>query len=483
VRAPLDLPLLVPGLRLDRDAPAERARALRRAEAPWVAGFCLFGGHADEVADLCAALRAAAGRPLFVASDMERGAGQQVDGLARLPDLGLVGAAGTEADAFAHGERTARDARGVGVDVLFAPVLDTRSEPRNPIVGMRSFGHDPARVARLGVAWARGALAGGALPVAKHFPGHGATSADSHDERPVVLDDAARLRARDLAPFLAYADAIDPPAFMTAHVAYPSLDPSGEIATFSSALIGEARRAAPRLVVFSDALLMQGALGAGGEPEAARRALAAGCDALLYPDSPETVAERLLADAPDALREAAARAAQRLLAFAVRAAEARPTEAHPTEAGASASFAAALAARAVAAAGGLWREEHALLVLDDDGMEGRGLVLLDRARRAGVDARLERPPQVHAAAGAEAPRASRTVVVFASPRAWKGCAGASAPLCARLDGLRAAAAGRGERLRVVLCASDGEADARLEGTGPDLEAAIADRLFAGDARE
>src|SRR5262249_20008255 len=161
-----------PGVRLDGDAKAESEKAVARAKLPWVAGFCLFGGEAEEVRGLTARIRNAAGREIFVASDMERGAGQQVAGLRTLPDAAPVGLAGAPSEAEAFGSITARDARSVGVDVLFAPVLDVRSEPSNPIVGNRSLGWDPDRVAAMGAAFCRGAIDGGALPVAKHFPGH-----------------------------------------------------------------------------------------------------------------------------------------------------------------------------------------------------------------------------------------------------------------------------------------------------------------------
>ncbi|MFV1959412.1 MAG: glycoside hydrolase family 3 N-terminal domain-containing protein, partial [Planctomycetota bacterium] len=195
----LDLPLLVPAVRLDgEDVDAQVASALDRARAPWTGGFLLFGGEAEQVRTLTGRLRDAAGRDLLIASDMERGAGQQVRGLRRLPAAGVLGLAATPGEVEGFGEITARDARSVGVNVLFAPVLDVLSEPANPIVGTRAFGWDPDRVALLGRAWMRGAIRGGALPVAKHYPGHGATTRDSHVDVPEVGDGAQRLLARDL---------------------------------------------------------------------------------------------------------------------------------------------------------------------------------------------------------------------------------------------------------------------------------------------
>src|SRR5439155_3107751 len=162
-------------------------------------------------------------------------------------------------------------------------------------------------------------------PTAKHWPGHGATSADSHDDLPVVSADAATLHSRDVVPF-ARAIAAGCPAVMTAHVAYPALDRTGAIATFSRPIL-DALRALPRLsgsadlVVFTDALLMTGAAVAGGEVEAARRSLLAGCDALLIPTDPERLAAEVLDAAPQPLLAAADHATRRLRDFASGVAE------------------------------------------------------------------------------------------------------------------------------------------------------------------
>ncbi|MHC5010574.1 MAG: glycoside hydrolase family 3 N-terminal domain-containing protein, partial [Planctomycetota bacterium] len=300
-------PLLVPAIRLDHeDAEDQAARALRQAAAPWLAGFCLFGGEAAQVRGLTTRLRETAHRPIFIASDMERGAGQQVEGLAVLPEAGVWGRAATPEEVFAYGEQTARDAVSVGVDVIFAPVLDVRSECDNPIVGNRSFGWDPFRVTHLGAAFARGVLRGGALPVAKHYPGHGPTTTDSHDAVPVVRTSRRRLVSRDLAPFHALVAADVCPAVMTAHVAYPALDPSGVVATFSRPILDALRSAAgdeANVAIVTDALGMEGACAGIGETEAARRALLAGCDLLLYPRDADAVAAAL--EAPTEVTDAA----------------------------------------------------------------------------------------------------------------------------------------------------------------------------------
>lgn len=473
----LSQPLIMPGVRLDKDAARESARALSLARAPYVAGFCLFGGEAAQVAALCGRLRQQAGRELLLASDMERGAGQQVQGLTRLCDLGILGYGGAPVEARAMGRLTAAEARSVGINVLFAPVLDVRSRAANPIVGMRALGHDPAQVAALGIAFARGAWAGGCLPVAKHFPGHGATVSDSHDDRPVVQEPADIVRERDLSPFLAYARSLRPAAFMTAHVAYPTLDASGVIATFSPALVAELRSAAraPALV-FTDALLMQGALDVGSEAEAAARSIRAGADVLLYPSDPEDLAASWLAGHSAAeqrhLQSLARAAAKRVDRTVQRLARKAPT----LPRAADLRHVERAARRAVERVGGLWREKSALLFLDEDLLEGRGETLLRRAKDANLAYVQVLPPEPK---GVELPRAAATatLVVCASPRAWKGAAGASPSTQERIQALRASAAVQGTRLRVLLLASMGEAEAVLYGTGPQVEAAVATRLF------
>ena len=478
----LPIPLVVPAIRLDKcaspkEAAAEEAKALARAKAPWVAGFCLFGGEAEQVRRLTGRLRDAAGRALFVASDMERGAGQQVRGLAVLPDAAVWGLGGTVADAEAFGEITARDARSVGVDLLFAPVADVRSEPHNPIVGNRAFSWDPARVATLAAAYCRGAARGGAYPTAKHYPGHGGTTADSHDAVPVVAEPEARLRARDLAPFLHVVRA-GCPAVMTAHVAYPALDRSGAVATFSRRIVSSLRDAldpSADVAVFTDALLMAGALGAGSEVAAARLALLAGCDALLYPSDPEGLAEHLWDEVPSGLRDAVETAASRCAVLAGLCERAAPgAVAH--EAPGLRGVPARVAARALEIAGGaaLPREKGWVAVLDDDGVPERGLVLAERGRRAGVPVTVLRSKDGPSAEGSPV-REGWTVVVMSSVRAWKGAANLSPAGRAVLDGLVGDAR---SRARVVWCSPmPRPGDLHVPGTGPDVEAALADRLF------
>jgi len=157
------------------------------------------------------ALQELADIPLLVAADFENGGpGMRISGSYALPSMlpqgggtafpptMAFGAIGDERFAYEYGRITAREARATGVHMLFAPVLDVNSNPDNPVIATRSFGADPDAVARLGVAFIRGARAGGAFTTGKHFPGHGDTSVDSHLGIPVIDADRRRLDAVEL---------------------------------------------------------------------------------------------------------------------------------------------------------------------------------------------------------------------------------------------------------------------------------------------
>ncbi|MGB7211204.1 MAG: glycoside hydrolase family 3 N-terminal domain-containing protein [Gemmatimonadales bacterium] len=247
-------------------------------------GFIIFGGPADDVRTLAAELRERAGRDLLLAADLERGAGQQFAGLTEFPPPAALASLDDPAAITLAAETTAKEARSVGIQWVLGPVADLDTEPRNPIVQTRSFGADPERVAADVERWVEGCTRGGGLTCAKHWPGHGRTTADSHDGVPVV--DASEIELqRDLAPFRTAIKA-GVSAVMTSHVAYSALDPSGTPATFSAPILSKLRRGLGFTgPIVTDALMMGGAASSGhGDP--AVRALAAGCDILLYPADP-----------------------------------------------------------------------------------------------------------------------------------------------------------------------------------------------------
>jgi beta-glucosidase-like glycosyl hydrolase len=173
-------------------------------------------------------------------------------------------------------------------------VADLDLEPRNPIVGSRAWGADPAEAAPLVAAWVRGCREGGALSCVKHFPGHGRTLGDSHLALPRVTADREMLVATDLVPFAAAVGAgVD--SVMIGHVAYPALDPVERPATLSPPILGELLRSRLgfRGISVTDAIDMVGFAKAGEAGERAVDAVAAGCDVLLGPANPQGVADAL----------------------------------------------------------------------------------------------------------------------------------------------------------------------------------------------
>jgi beta-N-acetylhexosaminidase len=202
----------------------------------------------------------------------------------------------------------------VGVHLDLAPVADVIVDPANPIVGVRSFGSDPALVSRHVAAFVEGLQSVGVAACAKHFPGHGESVADSHRELPSVETDRETLWARALPPFAAAVEA-GVRAVMTAHVRYAALD--DEPATLSPKVLGLLRSELGfGGLVLTDALEMRAISGTVGLEEGAVRALVAGADALclgadVAPEQVEAVRSAVVRGVPEErLREAAARVAE-----------------------------------------------------------------------------------------------------------------------------------------------------------------------------
>jgi beta-glucosidase len=287
--------LILPALRANAEGGfGHEAARIADALDLGVGGFIVFGGTVESVRRLTADLLRRAGRPLLIASDLERGAGQQVAGLTQFPPpLALASLEDASVVRWA-GAVTAQEARAVGINWVFAPVGDLDVLPDNPIVQTRAFGGDPNRVASLVRTWIEGCQDAGALACAKHFPGHGRTTVDSHIALPVVADSAGELRETDLLPF-AIAVESGVASVMTAHVAYPALDASGLPATISRPIMAELRE---RLgfdgLVVTDALIMDAALVGRRESDAAVEAIQAGVDLLLYPNDARRVRDALV---------------------------------------------------------------------------------------------------------------------------------------------------------------------------------------------
>jgi beta-N-acetylhexosaminidase len=237
----------------------------------------------SQLTTLVSGLEAALGRRLLVATDHEGGRVIMMGGgVTVFPDNLAVGAAGEEAFAYRQGLIEARELRRLGMDLNLGPVLDVLTERYSPNIGIRSYGKDPAIVARYGIARIRGMAQGGLAACPKHFPGKGHSPLDAHLALPRIESTWDEMHAIHLVPFHE-AIAAGVPCVMTSHPVYPNLDPSGVPATFSRLIVSDylKREIGFRGVVVSDDLEMGAVVESCPVGDAAVRAAAAGHDLLL----------------------------------------------------------------------------------------------------------------------------------------------------------------------------------------------------------
>lgn len=237
--------------------------------------------------------------PLLVAADFERGASMRVNGTAPWP-YNMAFTAAKDLDAVRYqGAETAREARAMGVNWLFAPVADVNNNPDNPIINIRSYGENPTEVSTFVQAYIQGAHSDNrnlVLVTTKHFPGHGDTAQDSHLGLARLEADRKRIETVELEPFRAsVAAGVD--AIMTAHMAVPALEPENVPATVSSKILTGVLRQQLNFqgIIVTDAMDMQGLASLFDTGESSVRALEAGSDVLLMPRKAEDAINGVLA--------------------------------------------------------------------------------------------------------------------------------------------------------------------------------------------
>lgn len=216
--------------------------------------------------------------PLFASIDAEWGLGMRLEDAPVFPRNGRLSRRADEQLLYDYGREVARECRRVGIDIVLGPVMDVAGNP-DCVIGNRSFGNDPARVADLGVAYALGVESGGVISVAKHFPGHGSLMGDSHLEMQVIRRSFHELDSIDLYPFKSYIDA-GLSGIMVGHLAVPAIDPKLRPAAVSVVVINDLLRKELGFkgLVLTDALNMGGACGYD-----ASAALTAGADIIISP--------------------------------------------------------------------------------------------------------------------------------------------------------------------------------------------------------
>jgi beta-N-acetylhexosaminidase len=261
-----------------------------------IGSLIIFQGDVYETAYLNNSLQEKAEIPLLIASDLERGLGNQIDGATLFPPVMSLGAADSEELVYRMGKITALEARAIGIHMTYAPVVDVNINPDNPIINVRSFGEDPVQVGRLAVPFIKGCQENGLIATAKHFPGHGDTAEDSHTKLPTVNADRERLDRVEIYPFkIAVKSGVQ--AIMAAHLSLPALDPTPNVpSSLSKPILMDLLRGE----LGFKGLIVTDAMGMGGvttlyEPEeAALMAIKAGVDMVLLPPKPKEVIDALV---------------------------------------------------------------------------------------------------------------------------------------------------------------------------------------------
>ena len=221
--------------------------------------------------------------PLIIALDAEWGLTMRLEDAPPFPRNLLLGGVSDEMLLYEYGREVARECRLMGVSVNFAPVLDV-IDREGTVVGSRSFGYNPDVVARNGIAFAKGLEDGGVLSTAKHFPGHGSTTADSHKELPLIDKSMLEMEIYDLVPFKRYV-ASGLGGMLTAHIDVSFFDDGTMPCSLSKHCVNDLLKQDMEFegLIFTDALNMEGAKSVAGDP--CVNAILAGNDILLMPGS------------------------------------------------------------------------------------------------------------------------------------------------------------------------------------------------------
>jgi len=230
--------------------------------------------------------------PLVVSIDGENGLAMRFPDVVEFPRAMTLGAINDENLIFKLGLEIAKQCKLIGIHVNMAPVADVNSNPKNPVIGIRSYGEKPQNVAYKSTSYMHGLQKGGIMAVAKHFPGHGDTDTDSHKTLPIINHDRERLDTVEFVPFKSLIDA-GIWGIMSAHLHVPALeDTKNAPASFSSAVLKNILRNDLNFngLVISDAVNMKGAKTVGKPGEIDALALIAGNDIVLFTENlPEAI--------------------------------------------------------------------------------------------------------------------------------------------------------------------------------------------------
>jgi len=227
--------------------------------------------------------------PLLVATDQEGGWIRHIKGAtSETPGNMAIGASGYPRDAYLSGYYIGKELAILGINMNFAPAVDLFTNRDSTLIGTRAFGNDPVKIGILGAAFVKGQLAAGIIPTAKHFPGHGDTSQDSHGVLPIIDITYDTLWNRELVPYRMLA-AEGLPAVMSGHLAFPLTDAGSTSASLSSWFLRDVLRGRIGFngLIITDDLMMGGAINPMGSlPRAAKQAIIAGNDIVMFSITP-----------------------------------------------------------------------------------------------------------------------------------------------------------------------------------------------------
>jgi len=262
-------------------------------------GVILFGtnlGNAEEIRNFTDSLQDEAKKnkilPLFISTDQEGGRVVRVKkGVTDFPGAMAIGQTNNEQYGFDVGFITSYQLNKLGINVLLAPSLDINNNPENPVINTRSFGSDLNTVVKIATAYERGAREGGALPVIKHFPGHGDTNIDSHLGLPIIEKDMEQITNFELVPFKKSIED-GARAVMSAHIVYPKIDPKFP-ATLSKEILTGILREKLKFegIIFTDAMEMDAISKNYKKEKRGILALLAGADIVLLTSWGKTTTE------------------------------------------------------------------------------------------------------------------------------------------------------------------------------------------------
>ena len=260
-----------------------------------IGGIVLFQGTPDKQANFINYFQSIAKTPLMVCIDAEWGLGMRFDSVTPLNHQMMLGATNDSALIYQYAKLVGQQCKRMGIQVNFAPVVDINNNPNNPVINDRSFGENKYKVAKYGIAYMKGMQDEGVLSCAKHFPGHGDVSVDSHLDLPVINKSMAQLDSLELYPFKRMF-AAGVPSVMTAHLYVPAIDPTPNTATSLSkkAITGLLR---DKLhydgLSFTDALEMKGVAKYFTGGQISVQSLVAGNDILDLPENVDSTIAKI----------------------------------------------------------------------------------------------------------------------------------------------------------------------------------------------